>query len=93
MSTPATRAALRILQSVPPDAIRTHERKPSDIPIPGTVRATTEQGRRLRAQMVALLEGGMSYRQIARHLDVPVYMVNNHLRIHRGYVWKGKRKR
>ena len=93
MSTPAERAAIRILQSVPRDAIHTHERKPSDVPIPGTIRATTEQGRRLRAKMVELLEGGMSYRQIARHLDVPVYMVNNHLRIHRGYKWTGKRKR
>ena len=79
MSTPAERAALRILQSVPRECIRTHERRAPDVPMPGGAKSSRETARRLR-QWIRQHMHHMTYREMARELGVQLYYVTNHMR-------------
>jgi len=92
MSTPAQRAALRIIGSLPPEAIHTHHQREPIRPDHGGSRTSRERAAKLRAWL-AEHKDTMTYAEMAKALDVPKYVVNNYLRVIRGYKWTGKRKK
>lgn len=91
-STAAQRAAIRILQSIPRDCIRTHQSRSPMLYVTGQGKPTPAESQRVR-QWILDHKDSMTFRQMADELGVPKYCISNHLRVLRGYVWNGKRKR
>lgn len=91
MSTPAQRAALRILSSTPPDHIHTHDAKPRGVYIPGLYSGT--QNSQYVRKFVLDNMGTMRLADMARTLEVPKYIINNHIRAIRGKANSGRRRR
>lgn len=78
--TEAQRAAVRILETTPPDRVRRHEWQPPNANKGG--RVPIAETRRLNAQILKMRADGYKQVEIARELGVTQITVSRHCRGH-----------